>query len=470
MSLLNRRAITCAVLGALVSTSAAAATAKEQKRDGAPSIVVLVSVDTLRADVVSFDGYARPTTPFMDHLAADGVVFTNAYSTSSWTPPAMGSLLTGLYPTSHGVTTGNIQHLDRIVQPPLPNALTTLAEIFQKAGYTTIGVPANRHLMASLGFGQGFDFYFGQASFRPAPGVNREVKRQLEKAFGPLWRIRWKQGKVFLWIHYFDPHDPYRPNRSWLARYAPAYRTDPAAFPANMVMRDLHERFPHPDAAAAARIRPLYEGEVAFWDRQFGILARELGLDAHNVLLAFTADHGEEIAEHGNLGHSQSLHEELVRIPLLVHWPAGLPRGKRITAPVSLVDVYPTLVRLAGLKVPAAVQGRSLAADMRGQQVDPERPVYMELLPPKPHLLAMRTGSWKLIRSLDPDHAVSLYDLSSDPEEHNDVAATHGALVRSLQRRLADWYKSLSPAPKQAAVPLTDKKLEKQLRSLGYIN
>lgn len=466
----KRRAVACAVLGALLSTSVAVAATKERHLGSTPSVVVLVSVDTLRADFVSFDGHSPQTTPFMDSLARDGVVFTQAYSTSSWTPPAMGSLLTGLYPTSHGVTTGNIQNLNRIVQPPLPNALTTLAEVFHQAGYTTIGVPANRHLMASLGFAQGFDDYYRQAAFRPAPGVNREVRRQLEKAFGPLWRYNWKQGKVFLWIHYFDPHDPYRPNLSWLDRYAPEYRRNPSAFPANMVMAELHKRFPQPDAAVAAKIRPLYEGEVAYWDRQFSILARELGLDADNVLLAFTADHGEEIAEHGNLGHSQSLHEELVRIPLLIRWPAGLPRGKRITAPVSLIDVYPTLVRLAGLHVPAAVQGRSLAAEMRGSKPDPKRPVFMELLPPKPHLLAMRAGRWKLIRSLDADRTVNLYDLSSDPGEHHDIAATHGALVRSLQRRLAAWYKALPPAPYQAPVPLTNKKIEKELRSLGYIN
>jgi len=468
MTAATLRAIACTALGVLLTASTAAVAGNGPPQ--APSVVVLISVDTLRADSVSFDGHTPQTTPFMDRLARDGVVFTQAYSTSSWTPPAMGSLLTGLYPTSHGVTTGNIQHLGRIVQPPLPEALTTLAEVFRKAGYTTIGVPANRHLMASLGFGQGFDYYFGEAAFRPAPGVNGEVRRQLEKAFGPLWRVRWKQGKVFLWIHYFDPHDPYRPNRRWLDRYAPEYRKNPAAFPANIVMKDLHERFPHPDAVVAARIRPLYEGEVAFWDQQFSLLARELGLDADNVLLAFTADHGEEIAEHGDLGHSQSLHEELVRVPLLVHWPDGLPRGKRISAPASLIDVYPTLVKLAGLEVPSAIQGHSLVTEMRGKKPDPERPVFMELLPPKPHLLAMRAGEWKLIRSLDPGGTASLYNLSTDPGEHHDIAAAHGALVRSLQRRLAAWYKSLPPAPQQAPVPLTDKKLEQQLRSLGYID
>ena len=112
MNVLKWRAVARASAGVLILASTAVAAVQKHGHDGAPSIVVLVSVDTLRADVVSFDGYARPTTPFMDHLAADGVVFTNAYSTSSWTPPAMGSLLTGLYPTSHGVTTGNIQHLD----------------------------------------------------------------------------------------------------------------------------------------------------------------------------------------------------------------------------------------------------------------------------------------------------------------------------------------------------------------------
>ncbi|NOZ78037.1 MAG: sulfatase-like hydrolase/transferase [Acidobacteria bacterium] len=434
-----------------------------------PSIVVLVSVDTLRADFVSFDGHRPRTTPFMDTLARQGIVFRTAYSTSSWTPPAMGSLLTGLYPTSHGVTTGNVQHVDRVEQPPLPRALTTLAEMFHRAGYTTIGVPANRHLMARLGFAQGFDFYYREAAFLPAVRVNDQVRKQLLLAFGPEWRKTWKRGKVFLWIHYFDPHDPYFARHPWIDRYAPEYEEHPQDFPANMVMKEIKRRFPHPDAALGARIRPLYESEISYWDAHFRRLALQLGLNAPNVLLIFTADHGEEMAEHGALGHSQSLHEELVRVPLLVRWPEGLPQGVTVMRPVSIVDIMPTMAQLAGIVPPRGLQGRSLVPLMMGKDRSPARPVYMELFPPKPHLLAIRSGPWKLIRGLGSSGRVALYDLRTDPGEHHDVASTHRKLVFRLQNTMADWYRGLPPAPTAKPVPLRNKKIEEELRSLGYL-
>jgi len=435
-----------------------------------PSIVVLVSVDTLRADFVSFDGHRPETTPFMDNLARQGIVFRTAYSTSSWTPPAMASLLTGLYPTSHGVTTGNIKHQGAVLQPPLPQALTTLAEMFQKAGYTTIGVPANRHLMARLGFAQGFDYYYRDADFLTAVRVNREVHEQLEAAFGTNWIETWRRGKVFLWIHYFDPHDPYIARHPWIDRYAPDYRRHPEDFPSNLVMRALRQRYPDPDAAVGALVRPLYESEISYWDDQFQDLAMELGLSDPNVLLVFVADHGEEMAEHGALGHSQSLHEELVRVPLMVRWPAALPGGKRIVQPVSILDIMPTVAHLAGLTPPAGLQGKNLVPLMTGSAGPADRPIFMELFPPKPHLLAIRMGQWKLIRYIGSSDEVWLYDLSSDPGEHHDVASAHPRLVRKLQRTMAAWYRSLPPAPTEKNLPLKNKEIEKELRSLGYLH
>jgi len=438
-------------------------------RAGTPSIVVLVSVDTTRADFVSFNGHRPVTTPFMDTLAREGVVFSTAYSTSSWTPPAMASLLTGLFPTSHGVISGNIQRLDHVEQPPLPETLTTLAEAFHRAGYTTIGIPANRHLMARLGFAQGFDSYYPDAAFLPANGVNNRVRKQLASVFGPRWRQTWKNGKVFLWIHYFDPHDPYFAREPWIDRYAPDYRRHPESYPANIVMKRIKLRFPHPDRAVGERIRPLYESEISFWDDRFHRLATELGLADRNVLLVFTADHGEEMAEHGALGHSQSLHEELVRVPLMLRWPAGLPGGSTVTHPVSILDVFPTMMDLAGITPPAGLQGKSLAPLMTGGSGRSRGPVHMGLFPPKPHLLAVRSGPWKLIRNLAPGGGVRLYDLVDDPGEHHDVASGHPKLVRELQRAMARWYHSLPHAPSQAPVRLKNKKIEEELRSLGYL-
>ncbi|MFV2074178.1 MAG: sulfatase [Thermoanaerobaculales bacterium] len=434
-----------------------------------PSTVVLVSVDTLRADSVSFAGHQSATTPFMDRIARDGVVFTNAYATSSWTPPSVGSLLTGLYPTSHGVTTGDIRIRGKVEQPVLPAALTTLAEAFHSAGYTTIGVPANRHLMASLGFAQGFDHYYRRANFYPAKPLNEEVRRLLKEAFGDGWRDTWKTTKTFLWIHYFDPHDPYFARRPWIDTFDPAYAKDPSDYPEGIVMLEMRKRYPRPDTALGAKIRPLYDSEIAYWDDSFRELAKELGLDSPDVLLAFTSDHGEELAEHGALGHSQSLYEELVHVPMMIRWPAGIKGGRSTPETVSIVDLYPTLVDLAGLKLPAGLQGRTLAPFLRGRTPMEKRPVFMQLMPPKPHQLAVRSGSWKLIAPRNGADSPKLFDLRADPGEHHDVSSANPMVSKQLEEMLVRWFEDLPPSPELRTLALTDKEVEEQLRALGYL-
>ena len=212
-------------------------------RGEAPSTIVLVTIDTLRADRVSFAGYGLPTTPFLDSLAKDGIVFSRGYAPSAWTPPSMASLFTSVYPTSHGVTSGGIKDGAAYLQPVLGEDFVTLAEMIREAGYVTIGIPANRHLGDTLGFQQGFDHYYGNADFLKADEVNQEVLRQLNAAFGPDWREARKKSKLFLWIHYFDPHDPYLPYGPWTRKYDKGFqRSDPES-PAFLVMTELKARF-----------------------------------------------------------------------------------------------------------------------------------------------------------------------------------------------------------------------------------
>lgn len=434
----------------------------------APPLVVLVSVDTLRADSLSFTGHRPVTSAFMDKLAHDGVIFTNAYSTSSWTPPSMGSLLTGLYPTCHGVITGDIRNRGKIEQPVLADSITTLAEVFQAAGYITIGVPANRHLMADLGFAQGFDHYFNEASFLPAQKLNSVVRAKFEEALGSEWRTKIRGTKIFLWIHYFDPHDPYFARQPWIDTFAPDFGKNPAAYPKDTVMRELRKRYPQPGIELGSKIRPLYDSEIAYWDQHFGELARELGLEGSDVLLAFTADHGEEMAEHGAIGHSQSLYEELVHVPMVVRWPAGIPGGRVEDGTVSIVDLFPSLIDLAGLERPKHLQGRSLAPFLIGQKPLKDQPVFLQLMPPKPHLLAIRQGQWKLIFPQDNGGTPQLYDLLEDPGEHHDLAAEHGRRVRRYQGQLDRWFASLPPPPELETAALSEQQIE-ELRALGYV-
>ncbi len=454
---------------------AATGTAIRGRKERRPSAVVLVTVDTLRADSVSFLGCDGATTPFLDRLARDGTVFTAAYSPSSWTVPSMASLFTGVMPSSHGVVSGKIeqQHARsgaaQVVQrqPALPESFTTLAEAFAQAGYVTIGIPSNLHLAGRLGFGQGFAQYHAEAGFRPADQVNTLVERELREAFGPEWRSVWKQRPVFLWIHYFDPHDPYFARQPGLARQ-PSAADSAHACPAGLVMEELKRRFPSPDGELAARLGPLYRAEVSYVDEHLRRLDELLGLSSDDVLFVLTADHGEELADHGGLGHGHTLYEELVRVPLLVRWPEELAAGARIDAPVSLLDVYPTLVELAGLCAPRELQGQSLARFRTRDRGSAEALVF-ELDRPELKASAVREAGWKLIRRELPERRVELFDLLHDPRESRDLAGLRPDVVEHLGRLLARRLDALPGAPpdgREVAVP--EGPVLEQLQAFGY--
>jgi len=446
----------------------AAAPAKSAPPAGAPSAIVLVTIDTLRADTLSFAGYPLPTTPFLDRVAAQGVVFDRAYSTSSWTPPAMASIFTGAYPTTHGVVSGEISERRILRQPVLPESLLTIAEAAKRAGYATVGVASNRHLARALGFAQGFDRYFDPPDFRNGEAVNLEVARLFGEEFGPAWRTQWRTRPTLLWVHYFDPHDPYVPEPAWLSRFpSPAPPGSPQS-PARLTMREIKRRFPNPDASLARAIRPYYDGEVHRTDRIVEKLWRELA-PTDDTLLVVTADHGEEIVDHGGLGHSQSLYEELVRVPLLFCWPKALPHGSRIDTPVSVVDLLPTLLDLLGAEAPAALPGRSLAPLWRGDAAE-TRSVFLELNPPKPHRLAIVEGSWKLV--VDPANrdASELFDLARDPGEARNLATSEPERLRAMRERLRAWRRSLPVAPDREIRESQDQELIEQLKALGYLD
>jgi len=443
-----------------------------------PRAVVLVTVDTLRADFVSFNGHQPQTTPFLDTLAQDAVIFSEAYAPSSWTAPSMASLFTGLAPSTHGVVTAIMDGNGRVLsQPALAASLTTLAETFKAAGYVTVGIPANLHLAAEFGFAQGFDYY-APADFCPANKVNNRVAVQLRRAFGPEWQTAWKRRPTFLWIHYFDPHAPYGAREPWISQYAPDFDRRRAEFPAGIDIREIKQRYPHPGRELADHLKPLYESEISYFDDAFRRLSERLGLVDDNVLLIVTADHGEEFLDHGKLEHGHSLYQELVHVPLFVRWPDQLPRGRRVETPVSLLDLYPTLVDLLGLKAPGPFDGESALALLRKDTQTAPRVLYFELhsrqlvqnvSQPGFSLKGIREGEWKLIADYDEARPVQLFDLTRDPSELIDVAAAHGEVVTRLQAKLTSWLSTRRPAPPDAhPVPVVDDSVKERMRALGY--
>jgi len=281
-----------------------------------PNVLVVV-VDTLRADHLSFYGYPVETAPFLAAQAARSVVFENAWSTSSWTAPAAASLFTGVYPVEHGVHLGvnAVEMLQRggakVTLDRVPDALETLPELMRGLGYRTFGVSDNPNVSEAQGFAAGFD-RFENYDYAGAPRVNASVEALLPEIGSAE---RW-----FVYLHYMDPHQPYHPRRRYLQRPRGA------------------------DAHAASRAA--YDSEIGWVDEHIRRAFELLRVD-DATLVVFAADHGEEFGDHGGTSHRFKLYEELTRVPFFLRVPDLPPR--RVTVPVSLVDLRPTLRALLGL-------------------------------------------------------------------------------------------------------------------------
>jgi len=440
----------------------------------APEIIVLVTMDTLRGDFMTFAGQEHPTTPYMQTLADDGVYFTSAFAPCSWTAPSMASIMTGIYPMSHGVNTGRFTpKTGEVSQPILGDDLTTLAETLQAAGYKTIGVPSNRHLAAKLGFKQGFGHYLDQAPFLEAEGVNKRVRQQMKAAFGDTWRDEWKNHKTFLWFHYFDPHIPFKLHDR-VGDFAPDFEANKEAYPVGLLTPQMEKRYKTSTEEDMRNVRAMYAQEVRWLDDQFRVMAEELGLDDPRVATLITSDHGEELLDHDHISHGKTLYDEVLRIPLLVHWKGGDLTHREITQPVSLLDVLPTLADLAGAEIPERTQGQSLVAALRGETLPETRGLLFELKPraggPKYRMVGYTDGKWKLVRSREPGLlAPSLFDLSSDAGETTDVIAEHPEVAARLETALTALMRDLPTAGDVEEHQSDDPELIKELEALGYI-
>lgn len=413
--------------------------------------VLVVTIDTLRADRVSSDGHDVETTPTLDRLARTGARFTNAYATSSWTVPSMASLWTGVHATRHGVTEGTVRDGAVYGQQTIPDDVPSLAEQLRRLGYRTFGVVANAHLHSNFGFGRGFD-RFECVGFARAPSALAVLERWRDDILGAR--------PYFVWLHLFDPHAPYVPSTQWLARHwdpRPRFPDLEQVHPARRYeeMNVVGDRL--------AYVETLYDGAVHAGDEA---LERALGLlDAERrALVLVTSDHGEELADHGRFDHGHSLYEELVRVPLVVRFPDGRFAGRVIETPVSLVDVLPTLAEITGF-APAQAHGRSLLPLLRGEKTAATA-IVAEVA--RGEALAMRReGDEKLIRQLRAPSTSLFFDLDADPDERVSLFEQEGARAAEIERRLLeDLSRWTRPTP-SATVPLEGGDVE-SLRSMGY--
>lgn len=446
--------------------------------------VILISIDSLRPDHLGCYGYGRETSPRLDSLAAEGALFEAATSSTCWTLPAHAALFTGLPDSVHGCKDTNSW---------LAASRETLAERFQAAGYKTVGFFSGPLLHPHFGFGQGFDTYHDCTSFsresiallKGAPGpksvqelshedvTNAAVLAEVER-----WLEAHPSGPRFLFIHLWDVHYDYIPQPPYDRMFDPDYagtwdgrnisRLAVGPRPAEMTDRDLEH------------LKALYDGEIRWTDdtlKQLMELFERRGLRGQ-TLLAIAADHGEAFYEHGALGHTHSLHEVELRIPLILHFPGVIPAGLRVEHQAHITDIAPTLLALAGLEPFAHALGRDLSPLLLpGRAEWPERQVVGELFDAALGLksAALRAQTWKLIRDYIPQRE-RVFDLKADPGEQAPLenerlplpAARIGALQRASLQALQEAARRL-PMPAKRDTPAIPAMTEKQLRALGYL-
>lgn len=435
----------------------------ETAKQGSP--VILVVADALRADQTG-PYTAGVSTPNLEDFARHAVVFENAWSAASWTRPSVTSILTGLLPRQHGT----VHKASR-----LPGDIPTVASLLDKAGWNTAAVVTNVNLAPVFGLGRGFSAYayLGPEAFLGAPGAASRLflvelwrlvrlrflpgQRRPERYYAPGEKINLQAGRYleqlagdgpfFLYLHYMEPHDPY---------FAHPYDGRAVA----------RVETPHPPVERAEQLLDLYRQEVSHWDEIFGQLLeqlRRLGV-FDSALIIVTADHGEEFADHGGFWHGTTLYQELVRVPLMVHFPGGSGAGTRRADNVSLLDLLPTIMAQAGGQVPENLFGYPLQAAPR-----PDRVIMAEEDHQGARLVALRRGSWKIIHSLVEDPRGQpewqLFALDGDPSEKDNLAEQRTGVLEELKKLLEQGPAALNRGTEDVEI---DHQTEEQLRSLGY--
>jgi arylsulfatase A-like enzyme/predicted Zn-dependent protease len=398
-----------------------------------PRNLLLVTIDTLRADRLGCYGHGEAQTPWIDGLARRGLRFTAATTVVPLTLPAHASLMTGAFPPHHGVRDNGGFYLEE--------EHVTLAEVLRDRGFRTGGFVGAFVLDSRWGIAQGFDHFFDDfdlTRFEDAPGMDA-----IQRPGGPVvdqaldWLGRDQERPFFAWVHLYDPHTPYE---------AP---------------EPFRSRFP-------ATLTGAYDAEIAATDAQVGRLLSALEADGRlrDTLVVVVADHGEMLGDHGEPTHGFFVYQPAVAIPLILAGP-GIPAGE-VTAPVRIVDVLPTVAARLGAAAPAAVQGVDLLPLARGQELS--LPAYSESYFPRYHfgwseLTAVRDGRYKLIRAPRRE----LYDLADDPREERDLAEHLPAEADRLERTLRRLLQEVSSPTAPGGPRVVDEETRARLEALGYL-
>ncbi len=396
-----------------------------------PANVVLITIDTLRADHVSCYGYKQVKTPNIDGLAADGARFERAFAVVPVTLPSHTTILTGTYPMLSGMHDFSGNKLN----PQQP----TLATVLRQAGYATGAVVGSAVLDSRFGLNQGFDFYYDHFDFSRLDEANLDEMERPGNVVADValdWLAKNVQKKFFLWMHLYDPHYPYRPPEPYAHEYA----------------------------------GHLYDGEIAFADEQVGRLFQFLKAKGlyRNTLIIVSGDHGESLGEHGEKTHGFFVYNATMRVPLIIRLPES-KAARTITDPVSLVDLMPTVLASLGIEIPSQVQGKSLLSAMREDKGEPNRSLYGETYLPRLHfnwseLRGTENAKYHFIDAPRPE----LYDLAKDPGETHNLFTEKKAVAEEMHAKLAGLIRDYSAGKELAEKTGLDPAMMERLKALGY--
>ncbi len=439
--------------------------------------VLIVLVDTWRADHSSFLGYERDTWPGIDALAKEGVVFERAMSQAPWTKPSVGALFTSLVPSKHGA----MSHASRQTNyrfVAMDRKHLTLAESLDAAGYETAAIVMNANVQPEYGFDQGF------RTFHYISGWTTRDRDMVGYAEHWLHEERPDNGRpFFLYLHLTDPHYPYEP----LPPFAGKWDHSGSDFNLDYdTVKAIHEGKTIVTPELRDHLRDAYDEEMLGTDSVLAPFLRKVREENPNTIVVLVGDHGDEFLEHGMIGHGHQLYDELLHVPLLF-WAPNL-RPLRVGAQVRLIDVFPTVLDLAGVPLPDGprvdglrLMGRSLRALLEGQPGE-DRPAPAETGGDgEPHwqlrsLCAPRDGQlYKMIRQeIDPEHPRAyfmLYNLTQDPGEQHDLAKDHPELVQRMFSEMKEngWYTAPEDLEGEVFKGKLGKKTAANLEALGYI-
>jgi arylsulfatase A-like enzyme len=415
--------------------------------------LIVISLDTLRSDRLGAYGHGRATSPSFDALAARGALFTRAVSESPWTLPAHATLFTGLHPLRHGV----LQKDHKLGAP-----LLLLPEILAQAGFATFAFTGGGFVLPTRGFDQGFESFKAHMGSRTArkEGIGRWIAPALSAIDGAGGR------RFFGFLHGYATHCPYTPPEP----FAGTFR-DPAAEPlalAGLCQEDFAKLAPTPGQVRS--VADGYDDCVRWMDEELGELVRQLERNGllDDTLLVVLSDHGEELSEHGTIGHGHSLRPELLRVPLLFVGPGIAPA--RLDDEAALADVLPTVLELLGLEAPQGLDGRSLAARLRGAgaREDSGRLAYAEFAPSEARapLEAWIEGDLQLVRDTQSG-ALELFSLAPGDDPTLDLAPQRAAQAQQLSLRLSERRAALGRSTAEQAGEIPAEEL-RALRELGY--